>query len=1146
MLTLRSFPLRNAGFHWRSNVPVALGVAIGTAVLVGALVVGDSLRGSLRARTERQLNGVGASYVGPKLVRADVAKQLPAQVIPALLLQGSVHTTNTDGDPRRLGRVTVIGMSDWVSKSPFVGDLAGKSAAVAVVSARVAAALGVEKGTTIELGVERFSAVPRSSLLGQRNADDVTTALRVEVVRVLPDDDPANDFNLTPSPAAPLNVYVPLAFLQARLEKPGKVNALLTRSGDVAELNRAFAANLSLDDWGLRVRPTPKGYLSIESEQLVLDPGAVAAIEKATADLGLHHERTFTYLINAISAGNQPVWTKDAGDPNKLIPYSTVAAVDPVAVPPLALFPPFPTPMTDDEIVLTDWPDSPLRNLKPGEPVTLTYFKPEMETGAEETSATLTFRGFIPLAGPTDDPNLTPPFPGITDKLTIGEWKSPFPMNSRRVKPRDEKYWDRYRTTPKAYITRSKGEQLWCSRFGAVTSVRVAPAPGQTPEQTAEALRGKLLASMNPTAAGLTFDPTRERVLKASRGGTDFAVLLLMFSGLLIGTALLLVGLLFRLAMERRAKEVGLLLASGYLPWRVRALLVQEGTVVAAAGALLGVGLALGYAELMLFVLTELWPDPEVARFLRLDVQPVSLIVGFFAALVIATVTVWFSVRTLVKVAPPALLRGVTAVPDTNPEKPRRLAVPIAIAVVVGLCGLGAIVGGTTRSNPDERSMGFFLGGGLLVLAGLLVARAVLRRQPTGLAHGTFALGLRNTRRNVMRSLLTATLIALAAFLIVSVESFRRRPDADFANIEGGSGGYPLVAEADVPVFNLLDQPAGHDDLIDRLQPDFQAKEARNPSISRQQLTDEAVKDLASAAILPFRLRGGDDASCLNLYQAGRPRVLGVPDRLIERGGFRFGETVKSTPNPWTLLQEEQPDGAIPVIAEQNTAMFMLKTLVGGTLRIQNEMGNEVTVRLVGVLQDSVFQSELLMSDANFRTLYPRQEGFRMFLIDAPAEKEDRVKHLLETGLRTNGMTVTRSRDKVAAYQAVVGAYLTTFQLLGGFALMLAVVGLGVVVLRSVWERVGELALLRAVGYETRDLQRLILGETLLVLVVGLGIGVAAAVVSVLPNYALGGSVPWVRLSLLLGTVTVTGVVVAVVATAGVARAPLIPALRND
>jgi putative ABC transport system permease protein len=187
-----------------------------------------------------------------------------------------------------------------------------------------------------------------------------------------------------------------------------------------------------------------------------------------------------------------------------------------------------------------------------------------------------------------------------------------------------------------------------------------------------------------------------------------------------------------------------------------------------------------------------------------------------------------------------------------------------------------------------------------------------------------------------------------------------------------------------------------------------------------------------------------------------------------------------------------------------------------------------------------------LMSDANFRKLYPRQEGFRVFLIDTPPGRESDVANLLETGLSANGFTATRTTDKVAAYQAVVGAYLTTFQLLGGFALLLAVLGLGVVVLRSVWERVGELALLRAVGYKTGALQTLILTETLFVLLIGLGVGVLAAVASVLPNLALGGSVPWVRLALLLVLVSAAGLVVAVLATAGVARVPLIPALRKD
>ena len=61
------------------------------------------------------------------------------------------------------------------------------------------------------------------------------------------------------------------------------------------------------------------------------------------------------------------------------------------------------------------------------------------------------------------------------------------------------------------------------------------------------------------------FDPTcASGLLAASGGGTDFGMLFLAFSFFLIAAALLLVGLLFRLNLERRAREVGLLLAAGY------------------------------------------------------------------------------------------------------------------------------------------------------------------------------------------------------------------------------------------------------------------------------------------------------------------------------------------------------------------------------------------------------------------------------------------------------------------------------------------------------------------------------------------------------------------------------------------------------
>src|SRR5262249_53638760 len=74
-LTMSLFRLRLESllYHWRGNVAVFLGVAVGTAVLTGALLVGDALRGSLRDLTLRRLGWVDQALVGPRFVRQELA-----------------------------------------------------------------------------------------------------------------------------------------------------------------------------------------------------------------------------------------------------------------------------------------------------------------------------------------------------------------------------------------------------------------------------------------------------------------------------------------------------------------------------------------------------------------------------------------------------------------------------------------------------------------------------------------------------------------------------------------------------------------------------------------------------------------------------------------------------------------------------------------------------------------------------------------------------------------------------------------------------------------------------------------------------------------------------------------------------------------
>jgi ABC-type antimicrobial peptide transport system permease subunit len=118
---------------------------------------------------------------------------------------------------------------------------------------------------------------------------------------------------------------------------------------------------------------------------------------------------------------------------------------------------------------------------------------------------------------------------------------------------------------------------------------------------------------------------------------------------------------------------------------------------------------------------------------------------------------------------------------------------------------------------------------------------------------------------------------------------------------------------------------------------------------------------------------------------------------------------------------------------------------------------------------------------------------------------------------------------------------------LGALGLLLGSAGLGVVVLRNVLERRGELALLQAVGFRRGALQWLVLSEHGALLVVGLLVGGAAALVAVLPEWLRPGSdLPMASMAVTLGLVLVSGLIWTWAATRLALKGSLLPALRNE
>jgi ABC-type antimicrobial peptide transport system permease subunit len=669
-------------------------------------------------------------------------------------------------------------------------------------------------------------------------------------------------------------------------------------------------------------------------------------------------------------------------------------------------------------------------------------------------------------------------------------------------------------------------------------------------ESTEQQFRSALLEALDPEELGLSFRPIKYDGLQAASGTTDFAGLFFGFSFFLILSATILIGLLFRLGIERRAGQVGLLSAVGLTQTQVRRQLLAEGAIVVVLGGLLGVAAAIGYASVMVYGLKTWWIGAVGTRFLDVYLEPPSLIYGFAIAVGIALAAIWWGMRQLKRVSTRDLLQGTAHPVLTVAEQRRRGRIARGVALIGGgLAGVLLIAALSGLVPATEAFMGIawpavvFFTVGICLLAASLALLAVWLDSDRSAAvrgsgwAGTGRLGMRNAARNRTRSVLTTGLIASATFVIVAVAAAHRDPAAEAPRMDSGNGGFLLVAETTTPILADLNSEIGREKLNLAFDPkSANAEERRNAELVR------------AMQVIPFRVKPGENASCLNLYKTQLPTILGVSERMIDRGGFKF--VGAKEPNPWTLLRgRSERDGVpvYPVLGDMNSLQYSLKKGVGDVIAVPDDAHPEYLLQIAGMFDGSIFQGVLLMSEENFLRLYPEHVGYEYFLIEAPPASERELSNLLETRLNDYGFDAEPVAERLANFLAVQNTYLSTFQTLGGLGLLLGTLGLATVMLRNVLERRGELALLRAVGFRNSRLSLLVLCENAFLLAWGLLAGTASALLAMTPHLAsTGADIPWTAGALTLLAVLLIGMAAALLAVLEAVRTPIVATLRAE
>jgi len=1067
---------RNLTYFWRTNVAVVLGVAAAVAALAGALLVGESVRASLRELALGRLGKVDSVISAAQFFRAALGDELSSSgrfaVCPIVTFEGLV-THEASG--RRASGVEVYGVDDRFWK--FQGLAAP---VLPVLSHALDAELGSQPGDTVLLRVQKPAVIPLESLHGRK--EDVGRTIRLS----LPEKRTASvlaEFSIRPRQGLVRAIFVPLSRLARELGQSGKVNTILISGGSSAPvLEKILRERYSLEDLGVTLRPVDaQKSLAVESSSAMLsDRLADAAIHSAQA-LALSVEPVYTYLANTIRTGSRE------------IPYSLVTADDAF----------FPTEARSG-LLLNQWAAQEL-NVHPGENVSLDYYVWKGDGQLRTETAQFRLAGVLPISGKAASRDLAPDYPGITESSSLHSWDPPFPIDLGRVRPRDEEYWKRYRATPKAFIPLAEGQKLWGSRFGKLTSIRIS---GSDATGYAKQLR----ASLDPTSMGFAVFPARAQALAASRGATDFGEYFVYFSFFLVAAALLLAGLFFRLGVEQRMREIGTLRAMGFGGSQIRNLFLMEGAALAGLGCLAGTAGAIGYGALLMLGLRTAWSGAVGTKLLELHLAPSALAAGSGAGFVVALVTIVWTLRGLRTAAP----RGLMVSSRSSGKPPARIGLALAAAGILLL----------VASPWAGQVTSFFGGGTLLMAAALFEVRAWLARR--GSSHLTVLpmLGFRNAAWRPGRSVLCVALIASATFLIIAVDAFRREERSSL-DPKSGTGGFPFMAESLLPLVHDPNNAAGREELG---------------------LPNTAA---LAARFVPFRLKPGDDASCLNLYEPRNPRILAPAGGFVKRGRFAFQSSLARTPderrNPWLLLESELSDGAIPAIADANSLTYVLHRKLGEDFIIDPTGDHPVRLRMVAALADSIFQGELLISEKNFLRLFPDLPGYRFFLLEGTSGKSPEFATTLESTLSDYGFDVTSTGERLDAYHQVENTYISTFQALGALGLLLGTVGLAAVLARNVLERRRELALLRAVGYRRINIAVVILAENALLLVGGLAIGTSCALVAIAPAItSRGGHVAVLSIVGWLVIILTTGLLASAISAMLTIRIPLLPALRSD
>ncbi|MFM7186689.1 MAG: hypothetical protein ACKO14_02605 [Armatimonadota bacterium] len=1034
-MTLLRYISQSLRYRWTKSIWFAAGIMLSAIVITGSLAIGDSVRRGLADMVDARLGNFSAVMVAGEhhfrdSLAGSVALDGGIPTAPVLALKGAVTQDSADTARLRAGDTSVYGIdARFLDASGAFANWQLRDGPVplpiddtATINSALARAAGLKVGDEVILSVEKPTLLSRDAPLA--TIDDAVVTFRVKVGHILKDSE-LGRFGLAANQLAPRNIFVDVKLLQKQVGLVGRINMLLfgkPARGDVntAELSKALFRGWDIEDADLEVRSITvagKQRFELRTGRVFLDPHV--------ADAGLSvrgAEPALTTFVNRLTKGTV------------VTPYSMVTATDTLG------------PIPSGGIVINQWLADD-QNAKVGDDITLDYWVLGANRELVRKTTVRKVTKILPMAGIAADRELMPILPGLSDKKDCREWEPGVPIDLELLRDKDQAYWEKFKGTPKAFVSLSDGQALWGNRFGNLTAIRFT-----SPPNTLDGIRAQLRRSINPAALGMFVRPLRSDARASASGGLDFGGLFLALGSFLLISAALLIKWMVDATLEERKGERTVLAACGVTAAVIRRMFTFELVGIAIIASLIGSALfSRIYTDAVGRALAPLWDTT-----IPLRVSLVNIATGVLSSVVIGTITVVIALR------PPKAV--------SNRQR-KRVQTPLAPGVVTSVLGgmlwlpvflyALSIKGAERAEFLMMAGMGFFV---LLLGVFRLWANRVSR---TAWASTVWMFSLRRLTSNLSALFTSMSVVGLATFLIIAVGANKQLPPKVTTDRASGTGGYTFIASSALPLYGALESKAEADRLA-------------------------LSTDTDAFSSLPIRVREGDDASCLNLNKPTQPQIIGLDAaRLAAEKRFPFAGSAAG--GLWTKLKEDLQGGEIPVIADENTIMWSLQSAVGKSLTLLGDQGQPVRCRIVGMLKRTVLQGAVIMDEARFVQLFPLRSGYRMFLIEAKGSPESEVGTALTDAGEPFGLSLTRTTDRMAEYATVENTYLSVFAALGGLGLLMGLAGTGIIVRRQLLATAKETALLQSLGISMDVIQQIRGTEHAFGGLVGLLIGLLSA-----------------------------------------------------